>query len=112
MGEINPKHQVPAIDDDGTCMAESRDICKYLFDKYNKDPSLEHWYPKDPEKRKEVDEWMDWSKQLHLSIEKGVVMAHMASQPGSPWRKTMGTIVGILGAATRNVGSIHRGLKE
>merc|ERR1712039_1053801 len=77
------------------------DICKFLLDKYNKDPSLDHWYPKDPAKRKKVDEWMDWSKPLHLDIELAVVGAHMASQPGSPWRENYGCVVGLMGAAGR-----------
>lgn len=97
--KVNPKHQVPAITDNGVHMAESRDICKYLFDKYNTDPNLEHWYPKDPAKRKKVDEWMDWSRPLHLDIEMGVVLAHVASQPGSPWRSNYGSIVAVGGPA-------------
>jgi len=109
---INPKHQVPAIEEDGKHMAESRDIARHLCDKYCKDPSREHWYPKDPVKRKEVDEWLDWSKPLHLAIEMGVVVEHVACQAGMGWRQNYGFIIALAGAVSRARGAAFQDLKR
>merc|ERR1712172_175513 len=67
---VNPKHQVPALEENGAFMAESRYICRHFFDEYNKNDKNDHWYPKDPEKRQEVDTWLDWSKSMHSALEK------------------------------------------
>ena len=69
-------------------MAESRDIVRHLMDKYNVDPAKEHWYPKDPKEREEVDKWMDWSKELHLNLEKAVVISTSVPRWVSPSERT------------------------
>uniref|UniRef100_A0A1B6EXA4 Uncharacterized protein n=1 Tax=Cuerna arida TaxID=1464854 RepID=A0A1B6EXA4_9HEMI len=51
--KINPQHLVPAIDDNGFILTESRAIITYLADKYGKDDSL---YPKDVQKRAFVNQ--------------------------------------------------------
>jgi glutathione S-transferase len=84
--QVNPARQVPAIAENDKFMAESRDIVKHFFEKYG---GPDHWYPKDASKRKEVDEWLDWSKELHLALEQ-VMIADFASQPGSNWRESGG----------------------
>jgi glutathione S-transferase len=109
---INPNHQVPAFDDDGEYMAESRDICRYFMDTYNKDSNNDHWYPKDPAKRQEVDAWLDWSKPLHLDIEKAVVISYVASQYGMPWREHYGCLPACGGAVLRNNESVQASLKR
>ncbi|XP_069700049.1 glutathione S-transferase 1-1-like [Periplaneta americana] len=51
--KINPLHTVPAINDDGFTLAESRVILIYLVEKYGKDDSL---YPKYPQKKAIVNQ--------------------------------------------------------
>ena len=92
---------MPALDDNGVYMAESRDIVRHLVDKYNVDTAKEHWYPKDPKEREEVDKWMDWSKELHLNLEKAVVLAHIGPQMGLPFRENYGLALCLAGALCR-----------
>lgn len=93
--KVNPAHQVPAMNDDGKMMAESRDLVRYLFTNYNKDRANDHWYPADPVIRKQVDEWMEWSKPLHLLVESGTI-GYVVHQPGMGWREHVGCLVGLL----------------
>jgi len=50
--KINPAKSVPALDDNGFRIWESRAILGYLAQRYGKDDSL---YPKDPQRRALVD---------------------------------------------------------
>lgn len=92
--QVNPARQVPALDENGSFMAQSRDIVKYLIGKYG---AADHWYPKDPVRRKEVDEWLDWSNPLHLALE-SVVIADVFAKPGSNWRASSGFIIALAGS--------------
>jgi len=44
---------------------------------------------------------MDWSKPLHLNLEKAVVLAHMGPQMGLPFRENYGLVICLLGAKAR-----------
>ena len=90
------QHQVPALDNNGSFMAESRDISKFFCTKFFTNPEDDHWYPKDPEKRKEVDAWLDWSKELHLALEMGVVGSYALPQAGCGWRENYGIMACLL----------------
>ena len=90
------QHQVPALDDNGDFMAQSRDISKYLCNRFITNPEDDHWYPKDPEKRKEVDAWLDWSKELHLALEMGVVGSYALPQQGCGWRDNYGIMACLI----------------
>ena len=49
---MNPAGQIPAINDNGFCLSESLAIVQYLCNKYAPDSPL---YPKDPQKRAQVE---------------------------------------------------------
>jgi glutathione S-transferase len=104
--DVNPARQVPAMEQDGTFMAESRDICRLFL---NTHKVADHWYPEN--KRAEVDEWLDWCKPLHLYVEKGVVMSHTAPQPGYHWRESAGLPMFLLGLQHRADPTVEEGLK-
>jgi len=55
--KIDPFSLVPAIDDDGFCLTESKAIAKYVIDKYN---LPDHWFPKDRKKQAKVEEFLHW----------------------------------------------------
>ncbi|KJE95201.1 glutathione S-transferase domain-containing protein [Capsaspora owczarzaki ATCC 30864] len=55
--KINPNKKIPVIDDNGFVLFESHAILRYLCNKYN---LPDHWYPKDPQKRALVDQYLDW----------------------------------------------------
>ena len=52
MFQVNPAGQIPAINDNGFCLSESMAIVQYLCNKYGPDNQL---YPKDPQKRAQVE---------------------------------------------------------
>lgn len=108
---VNPKHQVPALDDNGVFVTESRDICRHLLNRDRK-PETDHWYPQDPSQREEVDRWLDWSQPLHLALEQGVVMAHMGPQQGLAFRESYGLLICVLGARARMDGRVLTALRK
>lgn len=56
--KINPFGKVPAIaEEDGFVLYESCTILRYLC---NTRDVPDHWYPKDPKKRSQVDMFYDW----------------------------------------------------
>jgi len=106
---VNPKHLVPVLEEDGVYIEESMDIVRHIFNKYNKNPNNDHWYPKDPIKRAEVDEWLDWAQKgrgdwktaLHLTIRTTVVLSHMACQQGMGWVDHYGVLTRLAGIKAR-----------
>nr|XP_033809467.1 glutathione S-transferase theta-1-like [Geotrypetes seraphini] len=55
--KVNPLQKVPALRDGDFTLAESVAILLYLTRKYN---TPDHWYPSDPQKRAQVDEYLSW----------------------------------------------------
>ena len=54
---INPRGQVPALDDDGRIVTESTVICEYLEDAHPTEVSLR---PEDPYDRAQMRVWTKW----------------------------------------------------
>ncbi|XP_073696214.1 glutathione S-transferase theta-1-like [Garra rufa] len=65
--KLNPMQKLPVLEDNGFVLTESDAILKYLATAYN---VPDHWYPKLPEKRARVDEYMAWNHantRTHIS---------------------------------------------
>ena len=107
--KMNPKHEVPVFDHEGTFVTESRAIAKYFHEHFNIDPEAnDHWYPSDPEERRKVtqkqskvrpdfyfkvDEWLDFSDKRHMSICKPA-LGTAVSRTDMNWRKHYGCVPG------------------
>ncbi|SRR5579885_487170 len=78
--KINPYGRVPAINDNGFCLAESNAIIRYLADKHQSPV-----YPKDLQQRAMVDQWIDYASQ-HVMLALGKIMynTHFYQSSGSP----------------------------
>lgn len=59
---INSKGLVPTLIDDGVVVVESNDILRYLEDKFPEPGFL----PQKPESRRELDEWLTLSGDIHM----------------------------------------------
>ncbi len=53
--KLNPHGTVPVLDDNGTVIYDSNAILVYLAQKYD---STGKWYPSDPEKAAQVQQWL------------------------------------------------------
>lgn len=65
--QVNPVGKVPAIVDDGFHLGESHTIMRYICATRN---LPDHYYPKDPKQRAQVDYWLDWH---HSNLRHGSV---------------------------------------
>ncbi|XP_042193068.1 glutathione S-transferase theta-2 isoform X1 [Callorhinchus milii] len=82
-GRLNPMRKVPVIVDNGFVLTESVAILKYLASTYD---VPQNWYPRDPQRRAKVDEYMAWQ---HLNTRMNtakvfifeVLIPQMTSQP-------------------------------
>lgn len=54
----NPHGRVPVIEDDGLVVWESQAILRYLAARYG----ASRFWPDDPARRAQIDQWMDWSQ--------------------------------------------------
>ena len=80
---LNPIGLVPAVVDDGKILRESNTIVRYLATK--------HWpdeiYPRDPYKRANVEQWMDWANyETSISL-RGAFLGGQLNEPpwNNPW---------------------------
>jgi glutathione S-transferase len=80
--KINPVGLVPAVIDGGVVLRESNAIVRYLATKYGP----EEIYPRDPVKRAEVEQWMDWANyETSISL-RGAFLGGMLNEP--PWNNS------------------------
>lgn len=77
---LNPLHKIPVLDDNGFVVRDSMAILVYLADKYGKGK----WYPKDPEGRAEVQQWLSLAVNEGfngLAVARAIVVFN---RPGDP----------------------------
>jgi glutathione S-transferase len=80
--KINPVGLIPAVIDGGVVLRESNAIVRYLATKYGP----EDIYPRDPVKRAEVEQWMDWANyETSISL-RGAFLGGMLNEP--PWNNS------------------------
>ena len=99
---------MPALDDNGVYISESREISRYLCNKFLTKAKDDHWYPKDPMKRQEVDLLLDWSKPLHASLKEGIILSKVMPLLGAPWRDTFGIFAYIFGRISKSICHLQR----
>lgn len=58
---VNPRGQIPVLEDDGFLLRESQAILVYLASQYDKDRI---WYPEDPQQRGRVQMWLVTAEEL------------------------------------------------
>ena len=110
--KINPKHEVPAFVHDDEYITESRAIAKYFHEFFNNAGDLnDHWYPSDPDQRKIVDEWLDWSDKRHMIFCMPPLL-YATSTYGMPWRETYGIIMAIMGYKVKNDKKYENEMKD
>ena len=69
---MNPAGQIPAINDNGFCLSESMAIAQYLCNKYAPDNQL---YPKDPQKRAQVERLIYFNSTNLMDKAKDVIVS-------------------------------------
>ncbi len=62
--KLHPHGLVPTIVHDGEIVYESSDILRYLEEKYPETPLI----PADEEQRKEMEKWLDITKDIHVRV--------------------------------------------
>jgi glutathione S-transferase len=80
---INPIGLVPAVVEDGNVLRESNAIVRYLATKYGADDI----YPRDPLKRAQIEQWMDWANyETSISL-RGAFLGGVLNEPpwNNPW---------------------------
>ena len=70
--QVNPAGQIPAINDNGFYLSESMAIVQYLCNKYAPDNQL---YPKDPQKRAQIERLIYFNLTNLMNIAKDVIVS-------------------------------------
>ncbi|KAM4745589.1 glutathione S-transferase theta-2 isoform 2-T2 [Anableps anableps] len=76
--KLNPMQKVPVLVDNSFVLTESDAILKYLATKYDVPP---HWYPRQPERRARVDEYLAWH---HTNTRPHAAKVLLPAQLGAP----------------------------
>lgn len=103
--QINPIGLIPAVIDGGHVLRESNAIVRYLATKHGPDAI----YPRDPLKRAEVEQWMDWANyETSISL-RGAFLGGVLDEPpwNNPWFIEQGRR-----QITKEVGQLDRHLAE
>ncbi len=102
---VNPIGLVPAVVEDGNILRESNTIVRYLATKHGTDEI----YPRDPLRRAQVEQWMDWANyETSISL-RGAFLGGVLNEPpwNNPWFVEQGRH-----QITKEVGQLDRHLSE
>lgn len=78
--KINPNKTVPALSDDSVSLYESGTIMRYICGKYS---LLDHWYPKNLQKRALVDQYLDWHHTKLRTSSRWFFRQYLMNNPAS-----------------------------
>lgn len=102
---LNPNAMVPAIDDGGFVLWESNSIIRYLANRYGGDG---HLYPRQPEARARIDQWMDWQA---TELNNAWRYAFMSLVRRSPAHRDAAALAASVADWNRHVGMLDRQLQ-
>ncbi len=77
---INPLHQVPVLDDDGTIIRDSGAVLVYLAAKYD---AARTWYPSDPAGMAHIQGWLAYASNEVLNNLAAVRAIGLGIRPGN-----------------------------
>lgn len=84
--DINPRQKIPAIKDNGQCIAESRAIATYLINQYGTNSQKQQLYPENPRERVVIDQHLYVGEHVfdeimdHVNVA-GVVLSNELLNP-------------------------------
>ena len=77
---INPLHQVPVLDDNGTIVRDSSAVLVYLAAKYD---AARTWYPADPASMAQIQSWLAYASNEVLNTLAAVRAIGLGIRPGN-----------------------------
>lgn len=102
---LNPNAMVPVIDDGGFVLWESNSIIRYLANRYG---GNSHLYPRQPEARARIDQWMDWQA---TELNNAWRYAFMSLVRCSPAHRDADALAASVADWNRHVGMLDRQLQ-
>jgi len=100
----NPNGLVPVIEDDGFVLWESNSIIRYLANRYDTD----HLYPRHPQARAHVDQWIDWQA---TELNNAWRYAFMSLVRQSPAHQDPQALAASIASWNRHIGMLEQQLQ-
>jgi len=101
----NPNGLVPVIEDDGFVLWESNSIIRYLANRYDTD----HLYPRHPQARAHVDQWIDWQA---TELNNAWRYAFMSLVRQSPAHQDPQALAASIASWNRHIGILEQQLQS
>jgi len=100
----NPNGLVPVIEDDGFVLWESNSIIRYLANRYD----TGHLYPRHPQARAHVDQWIDWQA---TELNNAWRYAFMSLVRQSPAHQDPQALAASIASWNRHIGMLEQQLQ-